>query len=111
MKRIEILIEAEQFEDYGGWILESQFVDEMGSAYLLAHGIGTPVADAMTTVDIPEAGEYRVWVRTKDWVPDAHPGTFQVLIGGRSNPQNLWSQRKRMVLGARGTCPVSGGKS
>lgn len=84
MERIEILIEAEQFQDYGGWLLESQFVDEMGSAYLMAHGIGTPVADAVTTVDIPEKGEYRVWVRTKDWVPEAHPGTFQVLINGEA---------------------------
>jgi hypothetical protein len=82
MKRTEILIEAEQFRDYGGWVLESQFVDEMGSAYLLAHGIGQPVADAVTEIEIPEEGEYRLWARTKDWVPDAHPGTFQVLING-----------------------------
>ena len=80
MKRIEMLIEAEQFRDYGGWTLESQFYDEMGSAYLLANGIGIPVEDAVTEIEIPEAGEYRVWVRTKDWVPNAHPGTFQVLI-------------------------------
>jgi hypothetical protein len=83
MERTEILLEAEQFKDYGGWTLESQFVDEMGSAYLLAHGIGEPVKDAVTDVKIPESGEYRVWVRTKDWVPDAHPGTFQVLINGK----------------------------
>ena len=83
MKRTEILLETEQFEDFGGWVLESQFVDEMGSAYLLAHGIGEPVADAVTHVEIPEAGEYRVWARTKDWVPDAHPGTFQILVDGK----------------------------
>jgi hypothetical protein len=84
MRRIEILTEASQFEDYGGWVLESQFVEEMGSAYLLAHGIGTPVRDAVTHVTVPEAGSYRVWVRTKDWVPDAHPGTFQVLVNGKA---------------------------
>jgi hypothetical protein len=83
MERTEILIEAEQFQDYGGWTLESQFVDEMGSAYLLAHGIGEPVSDAVTEINIPEAGEYRVWARTKDWVPDAHPGTFQILVNGK----------------------------
>ncbi|MGI6033024.1 MAG: FAD-dependent oxidoreductase [Coriobacteriales bacterium] len=82
MKRTEILLETEQFEDFGGWVLESQFVDEMGSAYLLAHGIGVPVQDAATDIEIPESGEYRVWARTKDWVPDAHPGTFQILIDG-----------------------------
>lgn len=79
-KRIELFVETEQFQDYGGWTLESQFLDEMGSAYLLAHGIGVPVADASTSVTIPEAGEYRIWARTKDWVPDAHPGTFQIQI-------------------------------
>ncbi|MGI6118292.1 MAG: FAD-dependent oxidoreductase [Bilifractor sp.] len=84
MKRTEILIEAEQFQDYGGWILESQFVDEMGSAYLLAHGIGEPVENAVTEIEIPETGEYRIWARTKDWVPDAHPGAFQILINGRA---------------------------
>lgn len=82
-KRTEILIEAESFRQYGGWILESQFVDEMGSAYLLAHGIGEPVEDAVTEVDIPATGEYRLWARTKDWVPDAHPGTFQILADGK----------------------------
>jgi hypothetical protein len=82
MNRFELLVEAESFKNYGGWILESQFVDEMGSAYLLAHGIGIPRKDAETKIDIPCAGEYRVWVRTKDWVPDAHPGTFQLLING-----------------------------
>ncbi|MCH2133701.1 MAG: FAD-dependent oxidoreductase [Phycisphaerales bacterium] len=48
--------------------------------------MGTPVADATTRVDFPAAGEYRVWVRTRDWVapwnaPGA-PGRFQVLIDG-----------------------------
>jgi hypothetical protein len=80
MKRTELLIEAEQFQNYGGWIMDSQFIDEMGSAYLLAHGIGVPVDDAWTEIDIPEEGEYHLWARTKDWVPDAHPGIFQILI-------------------------------
>ena len=44
-----ILLECEQFEDLGGWSLDSQFIDEMGSSYLLAHGLGKPVADATTT--------------------------------------------------------------
>ncbi|MGI6230577.1 MAG: FAD-dependent oxidoreductase, partial [Tractidigestivibacter sp.] len=61
----------------------SEFGQPYQSAYLLAHGIGEPVADATTEVEIPEAGEYRVWARTKDWVPDAHPGTFQILVDGK----------------------------
>lgn len=82
MKRFERLIETEQFQHYGGWTLESQFLDEMGSSYLLAHGIGVPVEDASTEIEIPEAGEYRLWARTKDWVPAYHPGTFEILING-----------------------------
>lgn len=78
----DVLIEAEEFDDFGGWTLDSQFVAEMGSPYLLAHGNGRPVADATTTVDIAQAGTYSVWVRAKDWVPDHHPGRFEVSLGG-----------------------------
>ncbi len=83
MKRFELLIETESFQNYGGWTLESQFLDEMGSAYLLAHGIGIPREDATTEIFIPEEGEYRVWARTKDWVPEYHPGTFQILFNDK----------------------------
>ena len=40
------VIEAEWFEDWGGWVNDTQFMDQMGSPYLLAHGLGKPVADA-----------------------------------------------------------------
>ena len=43
-----IFCEVESFEDYGGWSLDTQFETEMGSPYLLAHGLGRPVADATT---------------------------------------------------------------
>ena len=77
-----ILIEAEDFDSYGGWVLDSQFETQMGSPYLLAHGLGRPVADAETRVSIPSAGEYHVWVRAKDWVPGHHPGRFSLAING-----------------------------
>ena len=41
-----ILLEAESFEDHGGWKLDTQSIDTMGSPYMLAHGLGTPVDDA-----------------------------------------------------------------
>lgn len=62
------------FDDYGGWVLDSQFETQMGSPYLLAHGLGRPVADARTTIRIATAADYGVWVRAKDWVPSFHPG-------------------------------------
>ena len=55
-----ILVEAEAFDDFGGWVLDSQFEVEMGSPYLLAHGKGRPVADATTVISIKDAGEYKV---------------------------------------------------
>lgn len=82
-----VLVEAEGFADTGGWVIDPQFMDLMGSPYLLAHGLGVPVSDAMTEVAIPKAGLYRVWVRTKDWVAQwkapGTPGRFQVVINGK----------------------------
>lgn len=81
-----LFLEAEGFAEYGGWELDQQSMDQMGSPYLLAHGLGVPVKDATTGVRFPSAGTYRVWVRTRDWVapwkaPGA-PGKFQLLIDG-----------------------------
>lgn len=82
-----LLVEAESFQDPGGWVLDTQFMDTMGSPYLMAHGLGTPVKDATTTVKFPAPGTYRVWVRTKDWVArwkaPGTPGKFQLLINGQ----------------------------
>ncbi len=80
----EVLVEAEAFAERGGWLLDPQFMDQMGSPYLLAHGLGKPVASAKTEIEFPAAGRYHVWVRAKDWVPTHHPGRFQVLVGGRT---------------------------
>ncbi|MCA9091790.1 MAG: NADH-dependent oxidoreductase, partial [Planctomycetaceae bacterium] len=83
-----LFLEAEGFDDLGGWELDQQSMDQMGSPYLLAHGLGIPVMDAVAKVNFPAAGRYRLWVRTRDWVapwkaPGA-PGRFQVLIDGRA---------------------------
>jgi len=81
-----ILVETESFENLGGWVVDQQCMGQMGSPYLLAHGLGRPVQDASTTVTFPAGGEYRIWVRTRDWVapwdtPGA-PGKFQLVIDG-----------------------------
>lgn len=80
-----ILIEAESFADKGGWSVDQQFVEQMGSPYLLAHGLGKPVANASTSVTVPAAGSYRVWVRTKNWVPGdwEAPGRFLLKVNGQ----------------------------
>ena len=80
-----VLVEAESFAEPGGWSLDTQFIREMGSPYLLAHGLGTPVADATTKVQIPSAGTWHVWVRTKDWVPEPQ--------WDRESSESLWTER------------------
>ncbi len=82
-----VLVEAESFAEPGGWVLDTQAIEQMGSPYLMAHGLGQPVADAVTTIEVPEPGRYWVFVRTKDWVARwdvaGQPGRFQLLIDGQ----------------------------
>ncbi|GHT20672.1 hypothetical protein FACS189419_00170 [Planctomycetales bacterium] len=82
----EVLLEAEHFADCGGWVHDSQFMDQMGSPFLLAHGLGVPVKDAVTELKLTP-GNYRVWVRTRDWVAPwkapGTPGKFQLLVNGK----------------------------
>ena len=42
--------------DQGGWALDAQFMDVMGSPYLLADGLGVRVTDAKARVAFPEKG-------------------------------------------------------
>ncbi len=82
-----ILIEAESFENPGGWVADQQFMDQMGSPFLLAHGLGVPVQDAVTAVTLPAEGKYRLWVRTREWAgareAQTAPGKFQLLVDGQ----------------------------
>ncbi len=92
-----VLVEAESFRSRGGWSVDQQFMDRMGSPYLIAHGMGVPVPDAVTTVQFPEAGTYHAYVRTYNWTAPwfggEGPGCFALKVGGR---------RLREVLGTRG---------
>lgn len=89
----QVLVEAESFSTHGGWQLDTQFIQTMGSPYLLAHGLGKPVTDATTTVEFPSTGEYHVYVRTMDWVArwnaPGQPGRFQILINGQPLEENF----------------------
>lgn len=82
-----LLVEAEQFADQGGWKVDTQFIESMGSPYLIAHGMGTPVKDATTSVSIPENGDYRIWVRSLDWSErlgrEGGAGRFTLAIDGK----------------------------
>lgn len=84
--RHEVLIEAESFAEKGGWKIDQQFMDVMGSPYLIAHGAGVPVEDAAESVQLPAKGDWHVFVRTYNWVSPwfdgEGPGQFKVAVNG-----------------------------
>ena len=92
-----VVIEAEEFDHWGGWVNDTQFMDQMGSPYLLAHGLGKPVADAKTTVEA-KGGKYGVWARTKNWTAPWHSGagagTFNLVVNGEKMPNLIGCQGK-----------------
>ena len=104
----DLLVEAEFFQNKGGWVTDAQFIDQMGSPYLMAHGLGKPVADAETIVKFPAKGHYHIWVRTFNWNapwdPSQAPGTFQLLADGKVIAERLgdeptrWGWQKAGVL-------------
>lgn len=111
-RKEQILLEAENFEERGGWVIDNQSATVMGSPYLLAHGLGVPVKDAETSFEVSKDGIYRMWVRTKDWTRtwgrDESPGRFEVwmddtAIGvfGTEEPEWYWQDG--------GTLPLSAG--
>ena len=90
---VTVYLEAERFDEVGGWTIDAQFRQIMGSTYLLAAGIGEPVEDAVTEVDIPKAGTYHLWVRCKDW-HETSPGQFQVLVNDKPSSTTFGAQKK-----------------
>ena len=106
-----LLVEAESFDSAGGWQLDTQFIREMGSPYLLAHGLGKPVKDATTTVRFPAPGNYRVFVRTKDWVArwkaPGQPGRFQLLINQEALKETFGTSGSEWFWQDGGTIRIS----
>lgn len=108
----QVWVEAESFKEPGGWVVDTQFIDIMGSPYLMAHGLGRPVADASTDVMVPTEGEYRVWVRTKNWVapwdaPGA-PGRFQMTVFNKPLQKDFGDEGRDWVWEDGGVVDVAG---
>ena len=80
-------IEAESFSSKGGWVVDQQYMDIMGSPYLMAHGIGNPVIDATTDIDVPAGGKYHIFVRTYNWTAPWYsgkgPGKFLITVNNK----------------------------
>ena len=95
-KAADILVEAESFTHKGGWVVDQQFMDQMGSPYLLAHGMGVPVEDAYTEVTFPKEGKYYVYVRTFNWTSPwkkgEGPGQFGLYVNDKKIASKLGTQ-------------------
>ena len=135
-----VWVEAERFETVGGWSVDSQFMDQMGSSFLIAHGMGTPVADAETLVTFPDSGDWFVWIRTRNWVspwtfpdgvdriegvtdPEAFvnlpielrqqrfPGAFQVSVNGKTLDPILGTRDREWTWESGGTVTIERAKT
>ena len=108
-----VWVEAESFRDKGGWSVDQQFMDLMGSPYLIAHGMDKPVADAVTTVEFPESGTYHAYVRTFNWVAPWYdgegPGRFSLRVGKRTLPEVLGNRGREWMWQYAGRVAVRKG--
>lgn len=82
------LIEAESFQFKGKWFVEKHR-DCFGGGMLRVAGGGSSEesADAMTLLDIWEAGTYTVWVRSADYLQQ--PGTRLFQLSVDENPMEI----------------------
>lgn len=106
----ELFIEAESFNHKGGWVVDQQFMDMMGSPYLLAHGMGKQVADAYTEVIFPKKGGYYVYVRTYNWTSPwkdgEGPGKFNLSVGGKKLAALLGAEGSSWMWQAAGKVSI-----
>lgn len=63
-------------------MLDSQFMDQVGSPFLMAHGLGHPVDDAIAKVAFNERISKHLWIKTRDWVAPHGPGRFEICVNG-----------------------------
>ena len=109
-----LFIEAESFAERGGWVIDSASMLQMGSAYLMAHGAGVPVADASSVIDVKKDGDYFVYIRTRDWTAVWGKGTpagrFQFLIDGKDNGIVFGTASSQWAWQKGNTVKLSAGK-
>ncbi len=110
-----IWLETENFEEKGGWAVDQQFMEEMGSPYLLAHGMGKAIADARTEIEIPATATYYIYVRTFNWTSPWHsgagPGAFRLLVNGRSLAGKLGTEGNSWMWQPAGAAKLKKGKA
>ena len=87
--------DAADFGDYGGWALDTQHVGFMGSSYLLAHGTSKTVTDATLKLKAVKPDKYRLWVRSRNWIPEHAPGTFGIAVNGTDSGNTFGAQKEK----------------
>lgn len=111
----DIFVEAESFANKGGWSVDQQFMDQMGSPYLIAHGMGCPVADADTEVAVEQTGKYDVYVRTYNWTAPwtdkPGPGKFTLTVGNTKFKTVLGTTGNSWQWQKAGTVSLKQGKT
>ncbi len=109
-----IFLEAEAFTKHGGWVIDCASMQQMGSAYLMAHGAGIPVADAVTEFEIPQDGKYFLYVRTRDWTAvwkkGSPAGRFQIQIDGTYDATEFGTNGENWAWQKGGVFPLNAGK-
>lgn len=111
LQAADYFIETESFENLGGWVVDTQYIDRMGSSYLMAHGLGIPVQPASTLISLPKTGEYQVFVRTYNWTSPwtdkPGPGQFQLSLDGKIFSPVLGATRNCWTWENAGSVKVS----
>ena len=95
--------------DAGGWGLDVQFMDTVGSPYLIAHGRGIRVVDAVARVAVPKSGKWNVWVRSRKWVDGA--GRFRVLVGGKDTGHVFGASQSEWAWECGGKVELAAGET
>ena len=93
-----IFIEAESFKNKGGWVTDTASMEVIHSAYLMAHGMGVPVEDAVTDFEISDDGTYSIYVLTRDWtavwdIKDS-AGKFKIKLDNEELEETLGTKNK-----------------
>ena len=76
-----MIVETLTFKDKGGWLCDD--------GYLLAHGLGRPVEDAITTITVSDkcqslTSTFNLRIKTRDWVSPYGAGMFEVMVNSKA---------------------------
>ena len=111
----QVFIEAESFTNKGGWVVDQQFINQMGSSFLMAHGLGKPVDDASTEVTFAADGKYNVFVRTRNWTgywsDKEAAGKFQLSVNSALLPGVFGTKSTEWTWEPGGTIEIKKGKN